>query len=99
MKKMYLRCEEFYEICAERRIKLLFLPAYTPEFNPIELAFNKYKSLLRRVRPLLLQFKEGPLMRTLSRMWDKDVTGEHGSRTWCRFIRKAGYEVPDDYVD
>jgi len=28
--------------------KLLYLPPYSPELNPIELAFSKLKSLLRR---------------------------------------------------
>lgn len=29
--------------------RLLYLPAYSPDFNPIELAFSKLKALLRRV--------------------------------------------------
>jgi len=28
--------------------KLLYLPPYSPELNPIELAFSKLKSLLRK---------------------------------------------------
>lgn len=28
--------------------RLLFLPPYSPDFNPIELAFSKLKSMLRR---------------------------------------------------
>jgi transposase len=31
--------------------RLLFLPAYSPDFNPIEQAFAKGKQLLRRLRP------------------------------------------------
>lgn len=30
---------------------LLFLPAYSPDFSPIEQAFSKLKAFLRRVRP------------------------------------------------
>lgn len=33
---------------------LLFLPAYSPDFSPIEQAFSKLKACLRRVRPLSL---------------------------------------------
>ena len=28
--------------------KLVFLPPYSPDFNPIEMAFSKVKSVLRR---------------------------------------------------
>ena len=31
--------------------KLLYLPPYSPDFNPIELAFAKLKAFLRAVRP------------------------------------------------
>lgn len=31
--------------------RLLFLPAYSPDFNPIEQAFAKGKQFLRRLRP------------------------------------------------
>ena len=30
--------------------RLVFLPAYSPEFNPIEEAFSKLKTYLRRVK-------------------------------------------------
>jgi len=32
--------------------RLLYLPAYSPDFNPIELAFSKLKAILRRVGAL-----------------------------------------------
>ncbi|WP_092938326.1 transposase [Rhizobium sp. 9140] len=31
-----------------RRAWLLFLPAYSPDLNPIEMAFSKLKTLLRK---------------------------------------------------
>ena len=33
----------------ERRCWMLFLPAYSPDLNPIEMAFSKLKSHLRRI--------------------------------------------------
>jgi transposase len=36
------------ELIEERGCKLIYLPAYSPDFNPIEEAFSKIKSILRR---------------------------------------------------
>ena len=30
---------------------LLFLPPYSPDFNPIELAFSKFKAHMKRLKP------------------------------------------------
>ena len=38
--------------------RLLFLPAYSPDFNPIENAFSKLKALLRKAAP-----------RTVDQLW------------------------------
>lgn len=42
----------------ERGAWLLFLPPYSPDFNPIELAFSKFKAHMRRLKP-----------RTLKELW------------------------------
>ena len=39
------RVREIVEGCA---CELLYLPPYSPDFNPIEQAFSKLKGLLRR---------------------------------------------------
>src|SRR5215210_2403254 len=36
------------EIIEERGCKLIYLPSYSPDFNPIEEAFAKIKDILRR---------------------------------------------------
>ena len=36
------------ELIEERRCELLYLPPYSPDFNPIEKAFAKIKELLRK---------------------------------------------------
>lgn len=37
------------ELIEDRGCKLLYLPAYSPDYNPIEEAFSKIKGLLRKV--------------------------------------------------
>jgi transposase len=41
------RVRELIE-CAQHGVRLLYLPSYSPDFNPIENAFAKLKALLRR---------------------------------------------------
>jgi len=40
--------ERVRELIEERGCQLLYLPPYSPDFNPIEQAFSKVKGLLRR---------------------------------------------------
>ena len=42
--------EEVCEIIEGRGCEVLFLPAYSPDLNPIEEAFSKIKGLLRRAQ-------------------------------------------------
>ena len=37
------------QVLKERRCWMLFLPAYSPDLNPIEMAFSKLKAHLRRI--------------------------------------------------
>lgn len=37
------------ELVATTGARLIFLPSYSPDFNPIEHAWSKFKSLLRKV--------------------------------------------------
>ncbi|MFD2189408.1 IS630 family transposase [Pistricoccus aurantiacus] len=70
------------EAIKEAGASLLYLPPYSPDFNPIEQAFAKLKALLR-----------GAAIRTLPALWD--AIGEVISRvspTECRhYFRAAGY--------
>ena len=36
------------ELIEEKGCELIYLPAYSPDFNPIEEAFSKIKGILRR---------------------------------------------------
>ena len=63
--------------------RLLFLPPYSPDFNPIENAFAKLKALLRKVAA-----------RTRDALWAA-VAGaiETFARPECaNFLTAAGYE-------
>lgn len=42
------------ELVAEYKCTLLYLPAYSPDFNPVELLFSKIKAFIKKLRPLAL---------------------------------------------
>jgi glutathione S-transferase len=42
------RVADFYSDLENAGARLLFLPPYSPDFNPIEMAFSKIKALLRK---------------------------------------------------
>ena len=62
---------------------LLYLPPYSPDFNPIELAFSKLKAILRKAAP-----------RTVHELWDAIAQSlDKFSPTECRnYFAAAGYE-------
>ena len=65
--------------------KLLYLPPYSPDFNPIENAFSKLKALLRKAAE-----------RTVDALWDRigALFGEFSPQECANFFAAAGYE-PD----
>jgi transposase len=64
--------------------QLRFLPPYSPDFNPIELAFAKLKAFLRAARPRTFDQVCG-LMAAALRLF---------TATECRnFVRHCGYRV------
>ena len=64
--------------------RLLFLPPYSPDFNPIEMAFSKLKALLRKAAERTV---EG-LWTTIGRLIDTVTPNE-----CARFFAAAGYEL------
>jgi transposase len=61
---------------------LLYLPPYSPDLNPIEMAFSKFKALLRKAAERTIP----GLLRRIGRI------AESFSPTECRnFLRHAGY--------
>jgi transposase len=73
------------ELVERAGAKLLFLPPYSPDFNPIEKAFAKLKALLRKAGE-----------RTVSGLWDLigklvDLFQPHEC---ANYFRSCGYD-PD----
>lgn len=63
---------------------LVYLPPYSPDFNPIELAFSKLKTLLRNAAARTV----GELEATIARLLDKFTPCE------CRaYFRHCGYSA------
>lgn len=61
---------------------LRFLPTYSPDFNPIEMAFSKLKQLLRRAGP-----------RTVEEIWEatREVYPQISAHDARGYYRHAGY--------
>ncbi len=61
---------------------LLYLPPYSPDLNPIEMAFAKIKALLRKAAE-----------RTIDRLWDKigEILGAFAPDECANYFRHAGY--------
>lgn len=65
--------------------RLLFLPPYSPDLNPIENAFAKLKALLRKAAA-----------RTLDQLWQAiaDIIQTYSPRECRNDFNAAGYDVP-----
>ena len=76
--------EEVETLISLKGAKVLYLPAYSPDLNPIELSFSKLKSVLRK-----LKIRDvGKLQRFLQR------SPKLFSHTECKnYFRHAGYTV------
>jgi transposase len=80
--------EEIRELIEAQGCEVLFLPPYSPDLNPIEEAFSKMKSLLRRAGS---RMREGLVEAT---GWAiRAVTAEDAGG----FFTHCGYHLPDRY--
>ena len=61
---------------------LLYLPPYSPDFNPIEMLFAKLKALLRKAAE-----------RTIASLWDAigRLLGEFSAAECSRYLAHSGY--------
>ncbi len=64
------------ELVEERGCKLLFLPPYSPDFSPIEEAFSKVKTLLRKAAART----RGALVEAIG--WALDAVTAQDARGW-----------------
>jgi len=66
------------EIVEGRGCELLYLPPYSPDFDPIEQAFSKVKGLLRRVEARTRESLIEAMGRALSTLTARDAQGFFG---------------------
>jgi transposase len=66
--------------------QLLYLPPYSPDYNPIEQVFSKLKTLLRKAAA-----------RTVDDLWSTigNLLGQFASAECVQYIRHAGYSKSD----
>ena len=64
--------------------RLIYLPPYSPDFNPIEMAFSKLKAVLRKAAA-----------RTITELWDTIVEGidTFTSNECHNYFAAAGYDL------
>jgi transposase len=74
------KSERAKELIEERGCQLLYLPAYSPDFNPIEEAFSKIKSALRKAQARTREALVEALGVAISAVTTRDAHGflEHG---------------------
>ena len=70
--------ERVRELVEERGCEVLFLPAYSPDFSPIEEAFSKLKALLRRAQARTKGALVGAIGQALDAITSEDVEGWFG---------------------
>ena len=77
--------ERVRELIQERGCELLYLPPYSPDLNPIELAFAKLKASLRRAQARTF----GALIEAMG--WALDAVTAEDARG---FFEHRGYRLP-----
>jgi transposase len=70
------------QLIEERGCQLLFLPAYSPDFSPIEETFSKIKAFLRRVGARTREALEEAIAQALETVTSQDA---HGWFTHCGY--------------
>jgi transposase len=77
--------ERVRELIEERGCELLYLPPYSPDFNPLEEAFSKIKGLLRNAQARSREALVEALGRAISAISAMDARG---------FFKHGGYRLP-----
>lgn len=76
--------ERIKELIEQRGCELLYLPAYSPDFNPIEEAFAKIKGLLRKAEARTRETLVEAMGRAISAVTAQDAHG---------FFEHCGYRL------
>jgi transposase len=77
--------ERVKELIEQRGCELLYLPPYSPDFNPIEEAFAKIKGLLRKAEARTRETLVEAMGRAISAVTALDAHG---------FFEHCGYSIP-----
>jgi transposase len=77
--------ERVRELIEERGCELLYLPPYSPDFNPLEEAFSKIKGSLRKAQARSREALVEALGRAISAISAMDARG---------FFKHGGYRLP-----
>jgi len=83
------RTQKVRELIESRGAELLFLPSYSPDLNPIEEAFSKIKSILRKVGARTKEALLEGVAEALRAITPQDVRG---------WFRHCGYEAEAQYL-
>jgi transposase len=78
------KSERVRRLVEARGAELLFLPAYSPDFSPIEEAFSKVKALLKKAAPRTREALVEAIGQALAAVTTKDARG---------WFTHCGYEV------
>ena len=77
------------QLIEERGCSLVFLPSYSPDFNPIEQAFSKIKGILRKAKARTFEALVEATGQALSAVTAQDAHG---------FFGHCGYEAPGAHL-
>ncbi len=77
--------ERVRQLIEERGCELIYLPSYSPDFNPIEEAFAKIKGLVRKAEARTREALVEAIGSALSAVTTEDVRG---------FFEHCGYRMP-----
>jgi transposase len=77
--------EKVREVIEQRGAELVYLPSYSPDFNPIEEAFSKIKNLLRKAEARTREALLEAIGRAISAISAQDARG---------FFDHCGYGIP-----
>ena len=69
------KSDQTLSLIAEAGAEVLFLPAYSPDFNPIEMMWSKIKSLLRSAEARTVSDLITAIGQALARITSKDALG------------------------
>jgi transposase len=73
-----------HEAIEGAKARLLYLPPYSPDFNPIEMAFSKLKALIRKAAP-----------RTITDLWQTiaNALDSFTPHECIKYFAAAGYDL------